>query len=182
MKLASAASLSAPPSISFADLYESHFEYVYHSLRRLGAPQADLEDVAQEVFLVAYRKLNTFDATRPIRPWLFGIAFRVLSDKRKTRQVSNDHEPLDENQLDAQPFPSQEFEAHEAKQVVTTALNEMDFDRRAVFVLHDVEGETAPDISRTLDVPLNTVYSRLRLARRDFAETVRRLLAQKAIV
>ena len=70
-----------PPVL--ADVYRAHFGYVWHALRRLGVRTADLEDAAQEVFLVVHRKLAEFDATRPLRPWLFGILHRVASDNRR---------------------------------------------------------------------------------------------------
>lgn len=167
--------------VDFEQLYEAHFDYVYHSLRRLGAAPSDLEDLTQEVFMVTYRKLSTYDPQRPLKPWLFGIAFRVLSDRRKTKKATHEAEPLGEEFLDPAPTPDLNLEAHDACNVVHQALGNLELQRRAVFVLHDMQGETAPEIARTLDVPLNTVYSRLRLARKDFTEHVRRLVAQRAL-
>jgi RNA polymerase sigma-70 factor (ECF subfamily) len=71
----------------FDEIYRRHFPYVWRTLRRLGVAPADVEDVAHEVFVVVHRRLADFDGQRPIKPWLFGIAFRLASeDRRRARR------------------------------------------------------------------------------------------------
>jgi RNA polymerase sigma-70 factor (ECF subfamily) len=159
---------------AFMELYRREFTYVWHTLRRLGIAAADLEDAAQEVFLVVHRRLGEYDPARPLRPWLFGIAFRVAADdRRRTRRTGAMPPTLDP--ADSAPGPEERLAAKEARSMVTAALEGIELDQRAVFVMHDVDGHGAPDIAAALDLPLNTVYSRLRLAREKFALAVKRL-------
>lgn len=168
-------STGGPTRADFNRLYEAEFDYVWSTLRRLGIPDAHLEDVAHEVFITAWRRIADYDSTRPLRPWLFGIAYRTASDFRdkawQRREVA-DAEPDGE---DEKPSPDSQLETKQAKALVLKALEHVPLDRRAVFIMHELEGEPIPAVATALDVPLNTAYSRLRLARRDFQEAVQRL-------
>jgi RNA polymerase sigma-70 factor, ECF subfamily len=167
-----------PPD--FATLYRCEFPYVWKTLRRLGAPARDLEDLVHDVFVVVHRHLADYDPTRPLRPWLFGIAMRVLADFR--RVLRNQCEiPSDVDEaIDGAPAADAQVAESEARAVLMRALDGLDMDRRAVFVMHDIDEVAAPDIAAALSVPLNTVYSRLRLARADVAASVRRFRAKEA--
>jgi len=164
--------VKAPPAVDFRTVYESHFDYVFHSLRRLGVPTRDLEDLLHEVFLAFYR--SGYDPERPLKPWLFGIAFRIASDWR--RRAQNRYE-LPSEPLDA-PSPGlaadEQVELRERRRLVQAALEGIELERRAVFVMHDIDGLSMPEIAEVLEAPLNTLYSRLRLARADFAAAVKR--------
>lgn len=160
---------------AFREIYINEFAYVWHTLRRLGIAQADLEDATHEVLLVVYKRLPEYDVTRPLRPWLFGIAFRVAADDRRRTRRTGALPPDASEPRDASPSPEERLRAKEARSLVVAALDGIDLDQRAVFVMHDLDGQTAPDIAAALEVPLNTVYSRLRLAREKFADAVRRL-------
>ncbi len=167
----------------FRAIFDAECGYVWHTLRRLGVHERDLEDVAHDVFVTVHRRLGDFDPTRPIRPWIFGIAYRVASDYRRLarhrREVvsplggEGSFEPADER-----PDAESSLETARAKQLVMEALEVLDLDRRAIFVMHELDGHAMPEIARALSVPLNTAYSRLRLAREQFAVAVRRLRAR----
>ena len=167
--------------IAFDAIYRDHVEYVWTTLRRLGVWPADLEDVAHEVFVTIHRRRDDFDATRPMRPWIFGIALRAASRYRRTtrrrREVSGDH--LTEL-ADHARGAAGELEHRDARRIVFGALDRLNDEQRAVFVLHELEGKSVPEISSELDVPLNTVYSRLRLARGRFAAAASRLQTKEA--
>jgi RNA polymerase sigma-70 factor (ECF subfamily) len=161
-------------TVEFPVVYAAELGYVWSTLRRLGVQERDLEDVCHDVFVVVFRNLAVYDARRPIRPWLFGISFRVASDYRRsarhrrevpgtTREVACSSPPADEVMV-----------RHERQRLVLRALEALELDRRAVFVMHDIDGHVMPDIAAALGIPLNTAYSRLRLARADFATAVRR--------
>lgn len=159
----------------FEQLYQAELDYVWSSLRRLGVAPAYVEDVTQEVFVTAWKKLDTYDASRPIRPWLFGIAFRLASDFRArswTQREVFDDAPHAEDGGDA---PDDAVAKRQAQALVFKALEAIPIDRRGVFVMHELDGTPVPEIAQALDVPLNTAYSRLRLARKDFAEAVEQL-------
>ncbi len=161
--------MSAP---SFDDVYAGELRYVFNTLRRLGIPLRDIEDLTHDVFVVVHRKLADFDPSRPLRPWLFGIAFRVASQYR--RKHSNRHEDLgverSERSAASDPWPQAR-----ARDLVVKALDELEWEPRAVLILADIDEATANEIGDALEMPVNRVYSRLRIARRDFRSAVERL-------
>lgn len=166
-----------PPRPDFRTLFERELGYVLETLRRLGVARADVEDMAHDVFVAVLRQLDTYDPSRPLKPWLFGFAFRIASQyKRKARRVEGLEAP--EQLVDASPRPDAHYETARKRKMVQLALEEIELERRAVFVLHDIDGCTGDEIARTLEVPLGTVYSRLRLAREDFSAKMRRLQAK----
>jgi len=159
----------------FAELYEAEFNYVFHTLRRMGAPDRDLEDLIHEVFIAFYRGRASYDPTRPLRPWLFGIAFRIFSDFRRKAQHRNEIPSEPRDHASTGPAADELVAARQQRDLVLRALDALDLDKRAVLVMHDIDGHPMPEIARQLAVPLNTAYSRLRIARELFAKAVRRL-------
>ena len=150
---------------SFDAIYAREFEYVCRTLGRLGVPPSDIADAAHDVFVVVYKKLADIDPDRSIRPLLFGIARRIAAiTRRKQRPESS---PDAEVLVAAAP--------HAERDLLWQALAGLDDDRRAVFILHDLEGHTGPEIAAMLAIPVNTVHSRLRLARADLLATLERL-------
>lgn len=153
--------------VDFAALYRDTFPTVWRVLGRLGVPRAELDDAAQNVYLVAHRRLGDFRGQSSARTWLAGIAVRVAADLRRTRQRKPEH-PLDEELPDAGRTPLEAASQAQSLALVGRLLDALPEERREVFVLAELEELTAPEISQSLGVNLNTVYSRLRLARRDF--------------
>jgi len=156
------------------EIYEAEVAYVWETLRRLGVRAGDVEDVAHDIFVTVHRRLADYDPGRPLRPWLFGFCLRVASDYRRsariTREVPADAagEPVHRG-----PQPDEELATADARHRVYLALETLPLDQRAVFVLHELDGFTMPEIAVTLEAPLNTLYSRLRLARKQFTVAVR---------
>jgi RNA polymerase sigma-70 factor (ECF subfamily) len=159
---------------SLRELFLAEASYVARSLRRLGVRERDLEDLTHDVFLVVHRHLGDFLPDRPVRPWLFGIAVRVaLAYRRRAgfqREVAGAVEAVDER-----PAADEQLAAGEQRRLVAAALESVAVDRRPVFVAHDIDGTAMPEVARALGIPLNTGYSRLRLARAEFAAAVARL-------
>lgn len=160
-------------------IYDAHFDYVWHTLRRLGIRHEDCEDLAHDVFLVVHRRAKDFDNERPMKPWLFGISYRVVADFRRlakhSREVFSDAEHLDER-----PDAEATLEQKRKLALCDRALAKIDLERRAVLVLHDIDGEPVPQVAEALGIPLNTAYSRLRVAREEFAAAARRLERESA--
>lgn len=166
---------SAEPSLvgraSFESMFREELGYVLNSLRRLGVRESDVEDLAHDVFVVAYRKQGELDPARPRRPWLFGIALRVASDYR--RLFRNRYErPAIDPEAERAAAPEQQGADLERRRLVQRGLDTLDLDKRAVLVLHDVEGHAMPEIAAALAIPLNTAYSRLRAARERFRAAI----------
>lgn len=164
-------------STDFRALFERELGYVLETLRRLGVARPDVEDMAHEVFVAVLKQFDAYDRSRPLKPWLFGFAFRVASQyKRKARRTEALEEP--EKIVDAARGPDARYESARKRRMVQLALDEIDLDRRAVFVMHDIDECTGEEIARTLEIPIGTVYTRLRLAREDFAAKMKRLKAR----
>ena len=158
---------SPPPLPSFAELYEAHAGFVWRSLRRLGVPDADVEDATQEVFVVMHRKLPEFNHHSTVKTWVFGIARRVASDWRQKAHVRK------ETVLDDAPerttsgeTPLRQIAQRQARAKLDLALAELDEDKRAVFVLFELEQVTMHDVAEAVGVPLQTAYARLYAARK----------------
>ncbi len=164
------------PLPAFRALFEAEFDYVFHSLFRLGVRRPDLEDLTHEVFVAVHRALADYDPARPLRPWLFGFAFRVASDHR--RRAHHRREAPDERAgeaPDARPLADEQLASEEARLLLLAGLDALPIERRAVVVMHDLDGCSAPEIAGAVGIPLNTVYSRLRLGREQLGAAVKRL-------
>lgn len=156
-----------------------HASYVWNTLRRLGAPASDLEDLTHDVFLQVHRHLGDYDPARPARPWLFGFAYRIASQER--RRAHRRHETTFEPDLAAHQGagPEENAVAEQRRQIVVLALQGIDLQRRAVFVLYELDGVPMSEIARILEIPPNTAYSRLRIGRDEFAAAVKRIQARR---
>jgi RNA polymerase sigma-70 factor (ECF subfamily) len=159
----------------FRAVFEREFAYVWESLRRLGVREADLQDQAQEVFVVVHSIFSTFDATRAIRPWLFGIAWRTASRYRSSARLRREVTVDDLDPVDERADVDAGLEGADAQRLFARALRAVDDDRRPVFIMMEVDGFSAKEAAEVLGIPANTVYSRLRLAREEFARAALRL-------
>jgi RNA polymerase sigma-70 factor (ECF subfamily) len=170
--LPASAELSA---FAFRALFDAEFRYVWNTLRYLGVRPADVQDVGQEVFLTVHKKLSAGEIPRSTRSWLFALCYHAASNYRQLARHRREA-PTDEAPDAADS--AKDIEAHLAKHQesarVAAVLDALDLDRRTVLVSHDMDEIPMPEIAEALGIPLNTAYSRLRLARRDFATAARR--------
>jgi RNA polymerase sigma-70 factor, ECF subfamily len=164
-----------------ARVYESGLDYVWHSLRRLGIPERDLPDVTHDVFVAASRTLPDYDPARPLKPWLFGVAFRVASDHLRLFRNQRESPQAEVHLIDIAPSPEQSLLDEEAWRLVDDCLERLDLRLRAVLIMHDFSEHEVPEIATALQIPVKTVYSRLRKARLVFSKTAARLAAQREI-
>jgi RNA polymerase sigma-70 factor (ECF subfamily) len=154
---------------AFDDVYAAHFAFVWRVLRTFGVPDAALEDAAQDVFVVVHRRLPEFEGRAALTTWLFAIARRVAGAHR--RQGGRTEPLADEPAGTADTFAA--MSRAQAAATVMAILDTMDEDKRIVFALVELEQLSVPEVSRMLDIKLNTAYSRLRLARQAFEAAVR---------
>jgi RNA polymerase sigma-70 factor (ECF subfamily) len=156
-------------------LYAAELPAVYGFLVRSGVRGPEVQDLAHEVFVTAIRRWSTYDPSRPPRPWLFGIAHRLLSDAR--RRASRTRETGGElpDVADERDVTGDRLREREAQALVNEALQSLDLDRRTVFIMCDVEGLAPADVAVAMDAKLATTYSRLRVAREEFTAAVRRI-------
>ncbi len=168
-------SSEASPEAPFRAIFDANFAYVWSSLRRCGVLEAELEDVAHEVFLRVHRQLGDYDRARPIRPWLFGFVFRVAKDFRKLARHRYEVGGAIVEAIDPTPAVDEQLIANDRRALVAAALDTLDLDHRALIVAHEIEGHPVAEIALALSLPTFTAYSRLRVAREKFGVAVRRL-------
>lgn len=154
--------------------YRRELDYLIGSLRRLGVPASDVEDVLHEVFLVMLRRWDDYDRARPLRPWLFGIAFRVASGQRRRGNRELPTAGYEAENLSAQP--DEVIAAKQSRGLLLEALATLPIERRAVLVMHEVDDISMRVIAEQLGIPLFTAYSRLRKARRELDTALTALL------
>lgn len=157
-----------------AAIYDEYFDFVWRSLRRLGVAPALLDDALQDVFLVVHRKLADFERRSSLKTWLFGICLRVSSDYlRRGRKRPLASELVDVADPEA-PDPLEQAARREALAFLDAQLQALEPDKRAVFILGELEGMSCPEISEAVGANVNTVTSRLKAARAEFEAAVRR--------
>src|SRR5438046_2152742 len=88
------------PRPTFAELYESCFAFVWRTARRLGTPDASLDDVVQEIFMVAHRRQEDFEGRSSVKTWLHGIVFNVVRAHRRELAIKHPHALLAEPPTD----------------------------------------------------------------------------------
>jgi RNA polymerase sigma-70 factor (ECF subfamily) len=169
---------AAPGELDFPAVFAAHFDYVWNTLRRLGVHRADVEDVTHDVFLALLRKFDQYEPGRPLRPWVFGFAFRIASDYRDLARHRFERSSGDAEIEDAQPSALDQAVQHQELRLAKKALATLELGRRAVYILYELDECPMPEVARVLGIPLNTAYSRLRLARADLAVAARRLRSQ----
>ena len=156
-------------TLGAAELYRAHADFVVRFLARLGVEASDIDDLVQEVFMTAHRRggFRTGDA-RPTT-WLAAIATRVASTHRRTnRRRRTDPDSAAYRAAAPTPGPDEAAGSREALGLVQRALDSLDQDKRAVFVLFELEGQSCDAIADSFGVPTGTVYSRLHAARKQF--------------
>lgn len=161
-------------------LVDEHFNFIWRSLKRLGVPEADVDDAVQEVFMVASRRLDAIDEGSE-RSFLFGTAIRVASNQR--RRVARRKEQGDATVIDFHdpaPGPEEITELSETRLLLQQVLDELSFELKTVFVLFELEELSVPQIAELVGIPEGTIASRLRRAREAFQATARRIRARDA--
>lgn len=170
----SAPSVEVPTT---AEVYAAHGRIVWRVLRRLGVPESEIEDAAQEVFVVVHRKLADFAGRSSLRTWVCGIAVRCALEHR--RRHARREEPTDDIDLaatDASPIES--LEQREARAMLERILASLDDAKRAVFVLYELEGLSMNEVAEVVGCPLQTAYSRLHAGRAHVDAAVARMSAR----
>ncbi len=158
-------------------VYEKELDFVVDTLHRFGTNARDVEDLAQEVFVVLHRKWGDFDASRPWRPYLCGIAFRIASAHRRRHRRERLRSEVEAE--DPTSDPENRLQSRQAMELVRRALEAVPERRRAVVRMHDLDGEAVVDIAERLSISNFAVYSRLRKGRRELNAALRRLVRER---
>jgi len=171
-----------PTDLTPRRLYDSHFSFVWRNLRRLGVPDAIIEDAAQDVFLVVHRRWDSFDARwSSVETWLFGILMRVARNHRRSLRRRAWAIPSTGDVVEVVPSPAagpaELVARREAVALLDRLLDSLDEEKRAIIVLVDVEQMSVPQAAESLEVNLNTAYWRLRTARTQLRKSLARIRA-----
>jgi RNA polymerase sigma-70 factor (ECF subfamily) len=149
-------------------LYDAHFDFVWRTARRLGTPEADAEDVAQEAFTVAFHQLRSFHYGR-FTTWLYRIVANVVSSRLRRRKVRDFFAGfLGASDDTHAPSAEARVEARRTLAQVEQLLRQLTREKREVFALFEIEGLTHEQISELIGVKVETVRTRLHYARKDF--------------
>ncbi len=140
--------------------------FVGRSLRYLGVGEADLEDAAQEVFIVVHRRLDDFEGRSLLRTWLYGICLRVAHSLRRKAATRREHLMAEPPERGAAPGQDAELQAKEARARLQHLLAELDEEQRSVFVLYEIERMPMKAVAEAMGCPLQTAYYRHQAARR----------------
>lgn len=166
---------------SFARVYEDYFDFAWCSARRLGVPDATLDDAVQEVFVIVHRRLSEFEGRSSVKTWLFGIVRNVSREARRSIRRKSPHDARPGALADpdlltaaADQQPDRLAERSAENRVLHELLDRLDDEKREVFVLAELEQLAVPEIAEILGANLNTVYARLRAARKEFDAAVAR--------
>jgi RNA polymerase sigma-70 factor (ECF subfamily) len=167
---------AAPPvdgQLSAAVLFKQYAPFVASFLLRMGIRRSDLDDVIQDVFLVAHRLGGCTPGPAKPTTYLANIALRAATTHRRKQQVRSFVRPNDEligNAHGDAPDPERIADNQQRLQLLQAALEQLDDDKRAIFVMAEIHGETVVAIAAGLGIPVDTAYSRLRVARKLFQE------------
>lgn len=164
-------------TMSFEALYDAHVDDVWRAVRRLGIDGATVDDVVQDAFVTAWRSLDSFQGKSQLKTWLIGIAFNHARHALRSQRVRSSSE-LDEELPSLQRAPDDRAVDQQHHELLLEMLRALPEEQREVFVMMDLEGFSAPEVAGLVGAPVNTVYSRLRLARAAIDAAVARLEAR----
>jgi RNA polymerase sigma-70 factor (ECF subfamily) len=171
LEMNGAATATTGPTWTVVSIHAKHAGFVWASLHRLGVPESDRPDLLQEVFVVVHRRLDSFDGSSAMTTWLYGICLRVVLGWRRHRRRHPEVPTAypDADARDAGRTPEEHAVAAQARATVARALEALDPEKRAVFVMFELEELSCVEIAAMIGVPVGTVYSRLHAARALFA-------------
>lgn len=172
---------SAPPDATETTClatYERELDYLLQTLGRLGVSPGESEDLAHEVFLILQQNWSGLDLARPLRPYIFGVAFRLVCAHRRRRGREIPFAFLEAE--DEAIGPERSLQSEESVQLVRAALDTIPLQRRAVVIMHDLDGFPIVDVAAKLSLTRFGAYARLRKGRKELASALRRLLRNGA--
>lgn len=168
------------PEATVEGIFHDQGRFVFRFLRRLGVPDADIDDVVQDVFVVVHRKLPQFDPQSSLRAWVYGICLRSAATyrkRRRSRQELTTGEEIDAPD-ESSASPIETLDAQKGREILDGILRALPDDKREIFILYVLEELSMPEVALVLGCPLQTAYSRLYAARKLVEDAIRRTRAQ----
>jgi RNA polymerase sigma-70 factor (ECF subfamily) len=172
-----------PAALKFEDVYRAHFRFVWRTLGRFGVSDADLMDVTQNAFIVVHRQLPAFERRAQLTTWLFKICRLVASDHRRLarfrREVAVDFDEFPVSSEESET-PLEQVDRRNLSHLLRATLEKLPEGKRAVFLLYTLEEMSGQEIASFLEIPLGTVRSRLRVARKRLGSDIEHVLKMRA--
>lgn len=162
------------PRVDVEQLFREHGSFVWRTLRRFGLSESDCDDQCQEVFLVVFRRLDEFEHRSSLTTWLYGISVRLALAHRRRASTKREEAWESPPEVPTSQRPDDQVAAREARVLLDRALDGLDDDKRAVFVLYEIEQLPMNEVAEALECPLQTAYSRLHAARDQVQSFVKR--------
>jgi len=153
---------------AFESIYREYFEFVANVVLRIVKHTDDAEDVAQEVFMTIYKNLKTFRGESALKTWIYRIAINTAINHAK--KLSREFRQILEHGNDkavahSPPEDEDAIKNQENKKMIARLLDALNPDQRACIVLRNLEGLSYQEIAENLNIPINTVRSRIKRAR-----------------
>lgn len=179
MILSQAITATSSPVETVRALYDAHGARIRQTLARL-APTLDADDLLHETFLIALEKSDELRRVQHPAAWLFGIAIKLASTRRRTARLRRFLGLEEARDLALVDSPSRTVEQRDAQRRVAQALESLSEPKREVFVLFELQGLSGEAIAEACGVPLKTVWTRLFHARKEVAAAIERAMATEA--
>ena len=164
-----------PAELGAREVYEQQADFVWRTLQHLGVRDADLEDLVQEVFVIVHRRLASFDGRSKLTTWLFGVCLHLVQRHRRRAYFRLELLHAEPPERVDPETPELRYAGEESRARLERLLDKLSPERRATFVLFEIEGASCEEIAELTSVPVGTVYSRLHLARKQVAAAAARL-------
>src|SRR5450755_1103659 len=164
-------------SLDFSTIYDRWFDEVLRWIRAMGGPDADCEDLVQDVFVVVHRRLHAFDGQN-LAGWLHQITRHRVRDFRRllwVRQMQLLSVPLSEKLPTSGASPADTVETKQMRDTLEQLLGKLNESERAALVLFEVDGYSGEEIAEIQGVPLNTVWARIHKARKKLRAALSKL-------
>lgn len=158
--------------LNLREVFDGHATFVVRNLRRLGVAEADLDDAAQDVFMVVHRNLDRYDTRCALRSWLFGILQRVAANYRRRGKRRREDVLAEVPSATVEAEQLEHVALLQAQRLLLDALDAVEPTRRAIFILYELEEMPMPDVAQAVGCPLQTAYSRLYAARETVRERI----------
>jgi RNA polymerase sigma-70 factor (ECF subfamily) len=165
--------------LAIEQIYRLHAKRVARWVARLGGARVELEDLVQEVFVIAQERLPSFRGEAQLQTWLYGITANVVRHERRRqrwrRWLGGDWERAAEDLAESAPLASDQIERRQADQEVTAILEGLSHKYREVLVLFEIEGLPGEEVAQLLGITTANLWVRLHRARRAFLKRTRAL-------
>lgn len=164
-------SSASADTYDFNAVYTETASFVWTNARRLGVPLSQVDDVVQDVFVVVHRRLAEFDGRANVKTWVCSILMNVVREYRRRFRRKDSHDvELGDSHLDSHldSRVAEQLDAVQALQLVQRVLDRMSDEKAELIVLLQLEGMSVPEVALATGLNENTLYARMRAARREF--------------